>query len=59
MLEGYINAFHHDSPHAGEFSFNGHFIAVTREAADIWAREECAVERHTRRIGIWRVKSKG
>ena len=58
MHEGYINAFHHRSPHAGEFSFNAGCVYVTRWDADIHAQEEERIEPFTRRIGVWRVRSK-
>jgi hypothetical protein len=62
-MTGYINAYHHNSPHAGEYSFNADansffYCRKSREEADAAAAWEMSVEPCTRRVGVWRVKAK-
>ena len=58
-MTGYINAYHHSSPHAGTFSFNADsLVHETRALADQAASLEMSFERHTRRVGVWRIKAK-
>jgi hypothetical protein len=56
----YLNAYHHNSRHAGEYSFNEPPLLLhnSRRHADVSAAIEQTIEPYTRRVGVWRIKAK-
>jgi hypothetical protein len=57
-MQGFINVYHHLSRRGGEFSFNGPNIHATERQAEAAAKDEMRIEPCTKRIGIWRARTK-